>query len=138
MEIRLYHVSNPVFRNQIKKEGLRPQIGASYEAHYEDNHMGPVIFVCKENNYNSTYDDDRYEIILSEEEYRALDFQIDEEVDGALYTKSPIPAKYLCLIHKGSGEDYDWELGDICNNISKEEYPTPKKNKKKKSFLKNL
>lgn len=100
----LYHVSNPTFRENILKNGLIPKTGPSYEAHYEDKTMGDAIFVSTENNYDSTYDDDRYEISLTEEEFRLLGFREDKEVENALYTKKPIPAKKLKLLYRGSGE----------------------------------
>ena len=101
--IKLYHVSNPEHRKNIKKEGLVPQIGPSYEAHYEKN-MGPAVFVSSKNEYDSTYDDDRYEITLSQDEYDNLEFHIDKEAKDALYTFNTIPVKNIKLIHKGSGD----------------------------------
>jgi hypothetical protein len=116
--VYLYHVGNPFFRESISKDGLLPKIGGSYSAHYgEKNNMGEVIFVSTRNNYSSTYDDDRYLITLTEEEYLAMDFKKDRDVRDGLYTHKPIPAKHLSLIHIGTGLDMDWCEGDICNNI---------------------
>lgn len=103
-EVILYHVSNPVFRDKIKLEGLTPQLGASYIAHYEDAHMGPVVFVSTENDYDSTWDDDRYKIVLPYAEFVRLNFQTDNEVKNGLYTSLPIEARFLILEHLGTGE----------------------------------
>jgi hypothetical protein len=102
--ITLYHVSNPCFRDSILKNGLIPKTGPSYKAHYEDKTMGDAIFVSLKNNYDSTYDDDRYEISLSQEEFEMLDFKKDKEVADALYTNNPIPRKSIKLFYKGSGK----------------------------------
>jgi len=111
--ITLYHVSNPVYRETIADEGLKPQIGNCYEAHYEDQckKMGPAIFLSLKNEYNSTYNDDRYEVKLSLEEFRNLDFKLDHDVDDAVYTNLPIELNKLELIYEGVAfEDWDWYL----------------------------
>ena len=102
--VYLYHVSNPFYREKILKEGLMPQMGDSYVLHYEEKNMGPVIFVSTQNDYNSTYDDDRYLISLTDEEFEALGFETDHEVQNGLYTKYPIQKEKLSLIHKGTGK----------------------------------
>ena len=35
-----YHIGNTFFRKDIKKQGLIPQIGPSYEAHFENKKYG--------------------------------------------------------------------------------------------------
>lgn len=103
--VLLYHVSNPAFRKNILENGLIPKTGPSYEAHYEEKTMGDAIFVSTENDYDSTYDDDRYEISFTEKEFSLMDFKKDKEVKNALYTKKPISAEKLKLLYRGSGEN---------------------------------
>jgi len=102
--VYLYHVSNPFYREKILEKGLIPQMGDSYILHYEEKNMGPVIFVSTQNDYNSTYDDDRYLISLSDKEFKTLEFKIDSEVQNGLYTKHLIQKEKLSLIYKGTGE----------------------------------
>ncbi|WP_152184419.1 hypothetical protein [Sulfurimonas indica] len=102
--INLYHVSNPIFRKKILREGLLPKVGDSYIAHYEEKNIGPVIFVSTQNDYDSTYDDDRYLISLSDEEFKVLEFKIDNEVQNGLYTRHPIAKEKLELVHSGTGK----------------------------------
>ena len=46
----LYHVSNPHFRKNILAQGLKPMVGNSYRAHFDDiNGLLPVIFLKDKN-----------------------------------------------------------------------------------------
>ena len=101
----LYHVSNPCNRESILAQGLLPSIGDSYLAHYDDKPtLGKVVFVCTTNTYDSTWDDDRYEINISDEEFKKLGFKSDNDVKDGLYTSNVIKPKYLKLIYKGTGK----------------------------------
>lgn len=103
--ILLYHVSNPKFRESILDNGLLPKMGDSYLAHYENKeNMGAVIFLSRENDYDSTWDDDRYLIKLSLEEFEALEFQNDPDVKNGVYTSKPIPSANISLFYMGTGE----------------------------------
>jgi len=100
---KAWHVGNPHFRKEILKNGLVPQIGASYSAHYDTDHMGPVIFFSLDKNklFDSTYDDDLYEINIPKNlEY----FEDPSMLLPNAYTKETIKPKYFKLIHKGTGE----------------------------------
>ena len=102
----LYHVSNPINRQKILLNGLIPQEGDSYLAHYDNKPVfGKVVFVCTTNTYDTTYDDDRYEISLPDEEFNKLNFKPDNDVENGLYTSNVIKPKYLKLIYKGTGND---------------------------------
>ena len=105
-DIVLFHVGNPSFREKILKEGLTPQFGDSYKSHYESSYldMGKAIFVSSVNDYDSTYDDDRYQITLTKEEFDSLNFKKDLDVENALYTNEMINMRNIKLIHTGSGE----------------------------------
>jgi len=104
--MKTYRVSNPYNRNSILTNGLLPSIGDSYLAHYDDEPvLGKVVFVCTTNTYDTTYDDDRYEIKLSEEEFKRLDFKPDKDVTNGLYTSNIIKPEYIKLIYKGTGNE---------------------------------
>ena len=61
----VYHTSNPIFRDRIKKEGLIPK-GKSETWLSDTNIGGKIIFAVnsdvKEDWWDSTYDDDIYKI----------------------------------------------------------------------------
>lgn len=102
----LYHVSNPKFRENIMKQGLLPMVGDSYRAHYDDNeNLRPVIFLKNTNDYDSTYDDDRWAIDTSELDSSCLldDFDNHMAEQGCYVYTKPISPHSLHLIYKGSG-----------------------------------
>jgi len=106
----LYHSSNPVNRDIIDKEGLRPMRGDQWlESTAID---GPAIFATdsenKEDYYDSTYDDDFWRI----DTYKCPDVEWKRDPNFAwdpnfkhIYAQQPIPRVALKLIHKGTGED---------------------------------
>lgn len=99
----LYHKSNPSFRDKIMKDGLKPMIGDSYALHYADgdkSKLKPAIFLCSNKDYDSTYDDDMWQIDASD-----LKFNKDEKCyDGCFICHIPIPADKIKLIYKGTGD----------------------------------
>lgn len=103
----LYHTSNPIFRDNIAKEGLIPK-GKS-EAWLSDTKIdGEVIFAVnsddKEDWFDSTYDDDIYRIDTSKLEnkwYVDPNFDLD---DKRIITFERIPLDSIELIYKGTGE----------------------------------
>lgn len=119
----IYHVSNPIFRNKIKKHGLIPR-GKS-EGWLEDTPIrGKVIFATNsedpEDWFNSTYDDDIYQIDTSKidnkwyEDPNFIDVPIvkfDKQGNKYnseyyhIYTRELIPLNAIKLIHKGTGKD---------------------------------
>lgn len=102
---KLYHKSNPAYRDSILENGLIPSIGNSYR---EMGGIVPKVFAYNSNDpnlYDSTWDDDIYEIDVSNLEQ---DFFIDslyENDTRYLCTLLPIPATALILIYQGTGED---------------------------------
>lgn len=113
-----FHVSNPKYRDLIYVLGLIPKVGDSYKLHYEEFEKGelePRIFVSLTNDYDSTYDDDRYMIILNQAEFEFLDFKEDKEVKNAFYTIKPISIENLFLIHEGDGKSEDFN--GFCNKL---------------------
>ena len=103
----LYHTSNPIFRDNIAKEGLIPK-GKS-EAWLSDTKIdGEVIFVVNSDNkedwFDSTYDDDIYRIDtskLNNKWYVDPNFDLD---DKRIITFERIPVDSIELIYKGTGE----------------------------------
>ena len=104
----LYHTSNPIFRDNIAKEGLIPK-GKS-EAWLSDTKIdGEVIFAVnsddKEDWFDSTYDDDIYRIDTSK-----LNNKWYGDPNFGLYNKKyiitfeKIPLDSIKLIYKGTGE----------------------------------
>lgn len=100
--MKLYHKSNPVYRNNILENGLIPSIGDSYRCHYEDNNhkdIKPAIFTCDDTTYDTTWDDDMWEIISSN-----IIWQEDELCyKGCFLTYHSIPIDCIKLIYKGTG-----------------------------------
>lgn len=109
---KLYHKGNPKYRDDILKNGLEPRIGDSYSLFYTDNmgytkdELEPLVFLYDRNieEYDSTYDDDIYEI-----DTRKLDkdyLSKDKALPEYCYTyKSRIWPHAFKLIYKGTGKD---------------------------------
>jgi hypothetical protein len=98
-----YHVSSPSFREAILSAGLLPKIGPSYLSHYEDKNMGPAVFfsVDRNNLFDSTYDDDVWEITIPD---GMCVFEDPKMKHPMMFTFSAIGAECLKLIYRGSGE----------------------------------
>jgi hypothetical protein len=106
----LYHTSNPIFRDNIVKEGLIPK-GKS-EAWLSDTKIdGEVIFAVnsddKEDWFDSTYDDDIYKIDttnLKNKWYVDPNFDLE---DDRIITFERIPLDSIELIYKGTGNNIE-------------------------------
>jgi len=102
----VYHVSNPIFRDSVLKEGLIPK-GKS-DAWLSDTAIdGDVIFLTNSNipndYYDSLYDDDVYAIdvsVLPNKWYCDPNFGV---CDKYIITFEKIPLSSIKLIYKGSG-----------------------------------
>lgn len=102
----VYHTSNPKHRNSIMKQGLIPKqeswgnaIDSDYNKELGDK--GAIFIVNGGEYYDSTYDDDVWEIntnSLKNKWYK------DNYVTGALYTLTPIDKNNIKLIYKGTGK----------------------------------
>lgn len=103
----VYHSSNPMFRDNISKEGLVTK-GKS-EAWLSDTKIdGNVIFAVNSDNkkdwWDSGYDDDMYRIDttkLKNKWYVDPNFNLD---DFRIITFDNIPLNAIKLIYKGTGE----------------------------------
>lgn len=106
------HKSNPIFRKQIKKQGLTTQVGECYQIKAGDNvKCKPAIFATdslnKEDMFDDGYDDDTW-IIDTEcagvTWYRDAHFVEGGDFDYHIVTFENIPLNCIKLIHKGTGE----------------------------------
>lgn len=103
----VYHSSNPIFRDKISKEGLIPQRRSDAwlsDTKIDDN----VIFAVNSDNkkdwWDSTYDDDMYQIDtthLDNKWYNDPNFDVE---DKRMITFKPIPRNAIKLIYKGTGK----------------------------------
>ena len=102
----VYHTSNPIFRNSISRQGLRPK-GRS-ESWLSDTKIdGKVIFAVNSDNkkdwWDSTYDDDIWRIDttgLNNKWYVDPNFNLE---DKRIITFEPIPLDAIELIYQGTG-----------------------------------
>ena len=104
----IYHKSNPHFRNEISNMGLIPK-GKSETWLSDTNINGEVIFATNSDNKNnwfdSTYDDDVYQIDTSKINNKwFLDPNFND--DRYIITFKNIPLNAIKLIYKGTGESY--------------------------------
>lgn len=103
----LYHVSNPYFRKHILAQGLKPMVGSSYRAHFDDiDGLIPVIFLKDKNDYDSTYNDDRWAIDTSTLDKSCIFADFDDYMAKCgcyVYTKTIAPDS-MHLLHKGDGQ----------------------------------
>ena len=107
----LLHKANPAFREDIRTQGLLPQIGPSYECHYEDEeemkpHFVPCVFACLTCEYDSTWDDDVWVIdTRTAEAVWESDPAMWPAFPAYVRTRQPVPAAALLLAHAGTGTD---------------------------------
>lgn len=122
----IYHTSNPIFRNDILKNGLIPKHGEGWLV--DDNIGGSAIFAVDDifdmisgakmeidtdigvvRKYNSGYDDDVWCIDTTKCNNV---WYIDKNVGNGnskefIYTRTKIPSNCIKLIYKGNGLAYD-------------------------------
>ena len=114
---KIYHTSNPIFRNKILSEGLICK-GKS-ETWLSDTQIdGKVIFVTNSNLqkdwFDTTYNDDIYEIDtknLPNKFFHDPNFKYEKN-NKHLITFENIPLKNLKLIWSGNGKSWDQ-----CNDL---------------------
>jgi len=108
---KIYHQSNPMFRNKIEEQGLRVRAGECYKIYvgYGEKCI-PAIFATNSSNkrawFDSTYDDDVWEIdttkIPNVKWYKDRHF---ESRSKHIVTFENIPRDAIKLIYEGSGKD---------------------------------
>ena len=106
----VYHTSNPMFRDKIEKVGLIPQ-GKSDAWLSNTKIDGEVIFAVnsddKKDWWDSTYDDDMYQIdttLIKNKWYSDPNFDVE---DKRMITFDPIQRNSIKLMYKGTGESKD-------------------------------
>ena len=108
---KVYHQSNPMFRNKIEKQGLKVRAGECYKiyAGYGEKCI-PAIFATNSSNkrawFDSSYDDDVWEIdttkIPNVKWYKDRHY---ESRSKHIVTFENIPRDAIKLIYEGSGKD---------------------------------
>lgn len=107
--MKMYHKSNPMFRDSILANGLIPKVGECYRIYWEDktnDELKPYVFMYnkEEHEYDSTYDDDIYEIDVNQLEQDRIKKDICPTLEGCYVYDKVIPISAIKLIYKGSGE----------------------------------
>lgn len=105
---KVYHKSNPKFRDLIDNEGLKTMKGDSYSAHSPEEGEQPAIFGYMGDDikyYDSTYDDDVW--LIDARKINNIWFY-DKEVGSidklAVVTYTDIPRNAIELVYRGTGE----------------------------------
>ena len=102
----VYHKSAPTCRELINKEGLKVMKGDSYCLHSPEESCPPAIFGYVTGEYDSTYDDDIWEIDTSKNS--SINWFEDKETscedNKTVVTYQNIPREIIKLIYKGTGE----------------------------------
>jgi hypothetical protein len=108
---KVYHQSNPMFRNKIEKQGLKVRAGECYKiyAGYGEKCI-PAIFATNTSNkrawFDSSYDDDVWEIDTTKTPnvkwYKDRHY---ESRSKHIVTFENIPRDAIKLIYEGSGKD---------------------------------
>lgn len=105
----LYHKAPIFVRQSILSNGLKPSVGASYKAHWEDREdLTPYVFLYDYDmigEYDSTYDDDIYRVDMSMLDKNHLFLDPDEEMEGCYVYDEIIPTTAIELIYEGSNAD---------------------------------
>lgn len=104
----MYHKAPPYLRKVIGREGLKAQVGGSYSCHWEGEgkKLVPGVFLYNKDvgEYDTTYDDDIYEV-----DTQMLDMsKFDKDPDGYMYEAygsviftDDIPPVCLRLVKRG-------------------------------------
>ena len=99
--MKLYHTSNPKFRDEILKHGLIPQVGEQRCFAYQ-NDTTPYTFLSEEP-WDSTFDDDVYVVDIPME---LTENDLNDYPDNKnkwYTTRHSIPVQKIVLIHIGTG-----------------------------------
>lgn len=110
-DARTFHTSSPRFRESIRRDGLIPRVGPSYETHYDDGTpdqvLRPAVFLAVgwENRFDSCSDDDVYEVNIEGLELVEEDPKFG--APGWMMCFETIEAWRLTLIFEGTGRHQD-------------------------------
>lgn len=104
----LFHKSSIANRNSIRNNGLIPQVGSSYQSHWDTKKdLKPLVFmydatVCE---YDTTYDDDIYRIDIEKLDKRKITFDPDRSMIGCYVYSAVIPNNCCSIVYYGTGRD---------------------------------
>jgi hypothetical protein len=110
---KVFHQSNPIYRNKIEEQGLKVRAGECYTIYSgRDEKCIPAIFATNSSNkrdwFDSSYDDDVWEIdttkIPNVKWYKDRHFE-GGDYEHHIVTFKNIPRDAIKLIYEGSGED---------------------------------
>lgn len=104
----LYHKSAVCNRASILRNGLKTQVGLSYQCHWDDRKgLKPLIFLYDRNvlEYDTTYDDDIYQIDTEKLDKRRISRDPDKSMKGCYTYSGNIPFAFCSHIYKGTGKD---------------------------------
>ena len=107
----LYHKAPIGVRQSIMKNGLKPSIGDSYKAHWDDSEdLRPYVFLYDHNaidngEYDSTYDDDIWAVDVSQLDKRHIFRDPDKSMKGCFVYDIPIPSSAIKIVYNGSEND---------------------------------
>lgn len=104
----MYHKAPPYLRKTISKEGLKAQVGGSYSCHWDGSNkqLVPGVFLYDKSigEYDTTYDDDIYEVNTQMLVRNKFDKDPDDymyEAYGSVIYTDNIPPNLLRLVKKG-------------------------------------
>jgi len=104
----LYHKSSVINRESILCGGLKPQVGTSYFCHWNcKKGLKPLVFLYDKEiiEYDTTYDDDIYQIDTLQLDKRGFELDPDEGMIGCFTYDAEIPCSFCKIIYKGTGEE---------------------------------
>ena len=103
---KVYHVSNPLFRDIIYQNGLIPQQGNCHNSYSYPSaiFVSNVPDIKHPEMFDSTWDDDIWEIDISKTNNTFFQ-DINFNTDYYCFTLTEISPNALTLIKKGTGEN---------------------------------
>ena len=104
----LYHKAPVSCRKSILKNGLRPSVGDSYKAHWEEvEELSPYVFLYDigGGEYDSTYDDDIWRVDMSYIDQKRLRKDPEKALKNSYIYDGIIPPEALKLVYRGSTKD---------------------------------
>jgi hypothetical protein len=125
---KVFHQSNPMFRNKIEEQGLKVKDGECYRIYVGyGTKCKPAIFATNSSNkrawFDSTYDDDVWEIdttkIPNVKWYKDRHF---ESRSKHIVTFENIPRDAIKLIYEGSGKGDEYIVEGIKPHPKEEEF----------------
>ena len=107
----MLHKAPKDVRKMIMSDGLKAQVGASYQGHWEGKALVPSVFLYSpdKEEYDTTYDDDVWAVDTSRLDKTRFQTDPDEymyKTYGSVIYTDNIPPSCLKLVKKGTGESF--------------------------------